>query len=75
MGPQTISCFHLSYWFDLWPSRCLSRVPKLKIYRLSQVEEALKKKKEEIQQQQPDHGFLRYHSNLELIPSFFSGAL
>lgn len=46
MGPQTISCFHLSYWFDLWPSRCLSRVQKLKIYRLSQVEEALKKKKE-----------------------------
>lgn len=20
MGPQTISCFHLSYWFNLWPS-------------------------------------------------------
>ena len=42
MGPQTISCFHLSYWFDLWPSHCLSWVQKLKIYRLSQVEEAIK---------------------------------
>lgn len=45
MGLQTISCFHLSYWFDLWPSHCLSWVQKLKIYRLSQVEEAVKKKK------------------------------
>lgn len=25
---QTISCFHLSYWFDLWPSHCLSWVQK-----------------------------------------------
>ena len=30
-----------------------------------------KKKKKEIQQQ-PEHGFLRHHSNLELSPSFFS---
>lgn len=44
MGLQTISCFHLSYWFDLWPSHCLSWVQNLKIYQLSQVEEAVKKK-------------------------------
>lgn len=50
MGPQTISCFHLLYWFDLRPSRCSSRVRKLEIYCLFRVEEAVKegeKKKSE----------------------------
>lgn len=47
MGPQTISCFHLSYWFDLWSTHCLSWVQNLKIYRLSQVEEAVKGEKSE----------------------------
>lgn len=28
MGPRTISCFHLLYLFDLWPSHCLSWVKK-----------------------------------------------
>lgn len=64
MGPQTISCFHLSYWFDLWPSQYLSWVQKLKIYRLSQVEEAVKGKKIWAR-------LLWYHLNLERIPSFF----
>lgn len=45
MGLQTISCFDLSYCFDLWPGERLSWVQKLKIYRLSQVEEAFKKKR------------------------------
>lgn len=44
MGPRTISCFHLLYLFDLWPSHCLSWVQKnpLQIYRLSPVEEGIK---------------------------------
>lgn len=46
MGPQTISCFHLLYWFDLRPRHGISRVrKKLKIYCLFQVEEAVKEKK------------------------------
>lgn len=28
MGPGTISCFHLLYLFDLWPSHRLGRVQK-----------------------------------------------
>lgn len=62
MGLQTISCFHLSYWFDLWPSHCLSRVQKLKIY-LSGEGSCREKKKNRT-------GFLWYHLNLEHIPSF-----
>lgn len=43
MGPWTISCFHLLYLFDLWPSHCLSWVQKnIQIYRLSPVEEGIK---------------------------------
>lgn len=42
MGPQTISCFHLLYRFDLRPSRGFSWARKLEIYCLFQVEEALK---------------------------------
>lgn len=43
MGPWTISCFHLLYLFDLWPSHCLSWVQKnLQIYHLSPVEEGIK---------------------------------
>lgn len=61
MGLQTISCFHLSYWFDLWPSHCLSWVEKLRIYRFSHKEEAVKKK--EILTR-----LLWYHWNL--LPSF-----
>lgn len=60
-GLQTISCFHLSYWFDLWPSRSLSWVEKLRIYRFSHKEEAVKRK--EILTR-----LLRYHWNLH--PSF-----
>lgn len=45
MGLQTTSCFHLSYWFDLHPSHCLSWAEILRIYHFCQVEEAVKKKK------------------------------
>lgn len=47
MGPQTISCFHLLYWFDLRPScgfsLCVKKKKKnLEIYCLFLVEEAVK---------------------------------
>lgn len=45
MGLQTISCFYLSHWFDLWPSLCLCRVQKLRINLLSRNEKAVKGKK------------------------------